>query len=133
MTNCPDGALPYAGVIQATDGNFYGTTTGGGAYGYGTVFKINSGGMLTTLHSFGGADGEFPYASLFQGADGNFYGTTSSGGAGECSFYGYTGCGTVFEISSTGTLTTLHRFDGTDGALPDTALVQATNGPGRSQ
>lgn len=127
--NCADGDLPYAGVIQATDGNFYGTTTGGGAYGYGTVFEINSADTLTTLHSFGGADGASTYAGLLQGADGNFYGTTPEGGAGDCNFYGGpTGCGTVFEISPAGTLTTLHFFDGTDGAFPETGLVQATNG-----
>ena len=74
-----DGANPYAGLIQATDGNFYGTTGGGGANGYGTVFKMDASGNLTTLHSFTGSDGAYPYAGLIQATDGNFYGTTSQG------------------------------------------------------
>jgi uncharacterized repeat protein (TIGR03803 family) len=77
----PDGANPYAGLVQASDGNFYGTTGYGGANGEGTVFKITPAGTLTTLHSFDGSDGANPYAALVQASDGNFYGTTSSGGA----------------------------------------------------
>jgi uncharacterized repeat protein (TIGR03803 family) len=103
--NCADGAIPYAGLIQGTDGNFYGTTTGGGAGGNGgpipgagTVFQISPEGQFTTLHVFclqGGncSDGAAPFDALVQGTDGNFYGTT----------YGLTkcpgNCGTVFQIS----------------------------------
>jgi uncharacterized repeat protein (TIGR03803 family) len=123
-----DGSLPYAGLVQATDGNFYGTASGGGAHRTGTVFKITPSGTLTTLHSFcsksGCTDGESPHAGLVQATDGNFYGTTSSGGA--------NGAGTVFKISPSGTLTTLHSFCSqsgcTDGSMPQAGLVQATNG-----
>jgi uncharacterized repeat protein (TIGR03803 family) len=61
------------------------------------------GGMLTPLHSFGSADGANPYAALIQGTDGSFYGTTETGGA--------DGYGTIFKITSEGTLTTMHAFD----------------------
>ena len=115
-----DGSVPFAGLIQAADGNLYGTTNQGGAHGDGTVFKITLGGALTTLHSFDGSDGSNPFGVLVQATDGNFYGTTNAGGA--------NGDGTVFEITPTGTLTTLHNFDGTDGAGAQSGLLQATNG-----
>ena len=67
--------------MQGSDGNFYGTTSDGGANSGGTVFKITPGGTLTTLYSFAGSDGADPYAGLVQGSDGNFYGTTCVGGA----------------------------------------------------
>jgi uncharacterized repeat protein (TIGR03803 family) len=76
-----DGANPYAGLIQGSDGNFYGTTYAGGA-GFGTVFQVTTNGALTTLYSFAGAgDGSNPLGSLVQGNDGNFYGTAANGGA----------------------------------------------------
>jgi len=112
-----DGANPHAGLMQATDGSLYGTTTNGGVNGYGTVLKITLAGTLTTLHSFDGADGGSPYAGLVQATDGNFYGTTPVGGI--------NGYGTIFEVTPGGTLTTLHRFDSTDGASPHAVLVQA--------
>jgi uncharacterized repeat protein (TIGR03803 family) len=77
----PEGCYPYAGLVQGSDGNFYGTTYGCGANGYGTVFKITSSGALTTLHSFDLSDGTSPTAALVQASDGNFYGTTYYGGA----------------------------------------------------
>jgi len=144
QNNCTDGAGPGAGLIQATDGNFYGTTAAGGANnnsncsdGCGTVFKITAGGALTTLHSFCAqnncTDGYFPNAGLVQATDGNFYGTTSDGGANNNSDYcGGSGCGTVFKITAGGTLTTLYSFcsqsNCTDGFWPVTALVQGTDG-----
>src|SRR5438094_3420921 len=100
--NGSDGAYPYAGLVQGSDGNFYGTTGGGGTNGAGTVFKITSGGSFTTLYSFSGSDGATPYGTLVQGSDGNFYGTTVSGGA--------SNAGTVFQITSGGSLTTLYNF-----------------------
>jgi uncharacterized repeat protein (TIGR03803 family) len=108
-----------AALVQATNGDFYGTTLEGGANGYGTIFQITPSGTLTTLYSFcsqsGCTDGELPYAGLVQAANGDFYGTTA---------------GTVFKITPSGTLTTLHSFAGypTDGAMPLAGLVQATNG-----
>jgi len=120
QSNCTDGAFPYAGLVQATNGNLYGTTSGGGANNYGTVFKITPSGTLTTLHSFDVTDGAYPQAGLVQATDGNLYGTTGGGGANND--------GTVFKITPGGTLTTLHSFDGTDGAYPNGELVQATDG-----
>jgi uncharacterized repeat protein (TIGR03803 family) len=117
-----DGAVPVAPLVQATDGNFYGTASFSGASGYGTVFKITPNETLTTLYNFcsqsGCPDGSIPSAGLVQGHDGDLYGTASFGGA--------NGYGTVFKITLTGTLTTLHSFDLTDGAYPASALVQAT-------
>jgi uncharacterized repeat protein (TIGR03803 family) len=89
--NCVDGQAPNGGVIQATDGNFYGTTVAGGTNGYGTVFKITPAGTLTTLHSFDSTDGENPYGQLLQATNGKIYGTTSYGGP--------NGYGTVFSLS----------------------------------
>ncbi len=123
-----DGWQPYAGLIQTADGNFYGTTIGGGTYYYGTVFEITPGGALTTLHSFDGTDGYQPWAALVQATDGSFYGTTAHGGGSDnCYYGGVAGCGTVFKITPSGTLTTLHSFDGGDGEEPS-GLVQATDG-----
>jgi uncharacterized repeat protein (TIGR03803 family) len=121
--HCADGDEPTAGLVQGTDGKFYGTTGNFGANGHGTVFKITLGGTLTTLYSFcsqgGCTDGSYPEAGLIQDTTGNFYGTTSIGGTNND--------GTVFKITPSGTLTTLHSFDGTDGALPQAPLVQGTN------
>jgi uncharacterized repeat protein (TIGR03803 family) len=130
QSGCTDGAAPWAGLVQASDGDFYGTTFEGGVDGYGTVFKITLSGTLTTLHSFDGADGASPgFARLLQAGDGNFYGTTERGGANNDCYYG---CGTIFKITSSGTLTTLYNFCSqlrcADGAIPDAGLVQASDG-----
>ena len=124
-----DGASPYASLVQGTDGNLYGTTRSGGAHNYGTVFRITLAGSLTTLHSFCSrtncADGEHLFAGLIQGSDGNFYGTTGYGGS-NGSF------GTIFKISPSGKLTTLHSFCSqshcTDGYYPYAGLIQGTDG-----
>jgi uncharacterized repeat protein (TIGR03803 family) len=117
---CTDGEFPEGGVVQATNGDFYGTTSLGGANGSnGTVFKITPDGALTTLHSFDITDGARPYGTLIQAADGDFYGTTVFGG---------NGYGTVFKITPEGKLTTLHKFDSTDGMDTSIGLVQATDG-----
>ena len=93
-SGCPDGQGPTAGLVQATDGNLYGTTDAGGRKGAGTIYKMNLSGALTTIYTFciqsGCSDGEGPYAALIQGTDGNFYGTTFIGGA-----HGY---GSVFSL-----------------------------------
>jgi uncharacterized repeat protein (TIGR03803 family) len=78
---------------------------------------------FTSLFSFDGTDGEAPQAALIQGTDGNYYGTTIEGGV-NCPTFG---CGTIFKITPSGTLTSLHSLDGTDGSEPK-ALVQGTNG-----
>jgi uncharacterized repeat protein (TIGR03803 family) len=136
QTNCTDGSEPHAGLIQATDGDFYGTTWNGGVnLDGGTVFKITPSGTLTTLYSFCSqtncADGAYPEAGLIQATNGDLYGTTNEGGYGMVllGFYGY---GTVFKITPGGTLTTLYSFcpqtGCTDGELPLAGLIQATNG-----
>ncbi len=125
-----DGASPYAGLVQATDGNFYGTTYQGGASsncqgGCGTVFRITSAGTLTTLHSFDWYDGASPTGALVQGSDGNLYGTTYGGGA-------EPRVGTVFKITPGGALTTLYSFcaqaNCTDGQQPYAGLVRGSDG-----
>ncbi|HVM59614.1 MAG TPA: choice-of-anchor tandem repeat GloVer-containing protein [Verrucomicrobiae bacterium] len=124
FANGTDGANPYAPLVQAGDGNFYGTTSGSGsgASPNGTVFRITSRGTLTTLRSFsGGSDGAAPYGGLVQGIDGNLYGTTSAGGT--------SGNGTVYRITTSGTLTTLRPFaGGSDGSAPYGGLVQGVDG-----
>jgi uncharacterized repeat protein (TIGR03803 family) len=122
-----DGIGPEGGLVQGTDGNFYGTTEYGGTHGllsdgYGTVFKMTTNGTLNTLYSFtGGGDGANPAAGLVQGADGNFYGTAEYGGTNDS--------GTVFKIMTNGTLSTLYSFTGgSDGANPAAGLVPGTDG-----
>ena len=119
-----DGSKPFAGLIQASDGTFYGTTYDGGANGGGTIFNITSTGTLTVLYSFCAqakcADGSNPRAALLQGTNSNLYGTTSTGGT--------SNVGTVFKFTSAGKLTTLHSFSGADGANPYAGLIQASNG-----
>ena len=130
-----NGATAYAGLVQATDGNFWGTTYNGGTNnsdcapsGCGTAFKITPRGKLIKLYSFCShtncTDGSQPYAGLVQAIHGNFYGTTQQGGNNACSG----GCGTVFRVTRWGKLTTLHSFDGTDGYSPNAGLLQATDG-----
>ncbi len=118
--NVTVGSAPYAGLVQGTDGKFYGTTSRGGTSGLGTDFSITSGGTLTTLHSFDDTDGNSPAAGLIQGSNGDFYGTTFQGGANSV--------GTVFSITAAGALATLLSFDGADGSYPQAGLVQGTTG-----
>src|ERR1017187_6619290 len=128
QSGCPDGLQPVAGLVQATNGDLYGTTGGGGTNSGGTVFKITPGGTLTTLNSFcpqtNCTDGFGPNAGLVQAANGDLYGTTNGGGTNNS--------GTVFKITPGGTLTTLYSFCSqsgcTDGAFPEAGLVQAANG-----
>lgn len=115
-----------AGLILAVDGNFYGTTSSGGAFGYGTVFQMTPAGALMTLYSFGGPDGLGPTGGLVQASDGNLYGTTELGGP-SCDD-SYDGCGTIFRITTAGTLTTLVFFSGADGDGPNGALMQGADG-----
>jgi uncharacterized repeat protein (TIGR03803 family) len=132
--NCTDGAQPLAGLVQATDGNFYGTTFKGGAYSWGTVFKLSSTGTLTTLHSFcpqnGCLDGGYPQGELIQARDGNLYGVAPVGGGGNGGILGLSGA--VFRIAPDGTFTDLYGFcsetNCSDGRAPLAAPVQATDG-----
>jgi|HubBroStandDraft_1064217.scaffolds.fasta_scaffold01518_3 uncharacterized repeat protein (TIGR03803 family) len=180
---CLDGNGPYTALVQGANGDLYGVTHNGGAYGGGTIFKITMAGDFTRLYSFcsvsGCLDGEQPYAALVQGANGNFYGVTGVGGmangggtfftmtpsgalttlysfcsladcadgadplalmlATDGNFYGMTGSGgasgtygTIFQITPSGSLTTEHSFDGTDGVVsefqPGPYLIQDTSG-----
>jgi uncharacterized repeat protein (TIGR03803 family) len=133
QSNCSDGANPIGALVLSGDGNFYGVTSTGGSGatdcdgGCGTVFKITTAGVLTTLHVFcsqsGCPDGNYPGTGLVQATDGNFYGTTINGGI---------LAGTVFKITPTGVLTTLYDFCGQtscpDGAVPESTLVQGRDG-----
>jgi uncharacterized repeat protein (TIGR03803 family) len=134
--NGTNGSAPPAALIQGTNGNLYGVASFGGKNNAGTVFEVTTAGKLTTLYSFCSkancADGEYPEASLMLASNGNFYGTTKSGGA-SCSVSS-NGCGTIFEITPEGKLTTLYIFcekggeNCTDGANPEAALIEGTNG-----
>jgi uncharacterized repeat protein (TIGR03803 family) len=105
FTDGTDGAFPVS-LIQGSDGNFYGTTAGITSYGYGSIFQLTPSGSLATLYWFsGGADGSLPLG-LVQGSDGNFYGATQAGGGSFCV------CGTIFSITSSGSLTTIYTFTG---------------------
>jgi uncharacterized repeat protein (TIGR03803 family) len=125
-----DGGNPEAGLVQASDGNFYGTTASGGASNYGTVIRISPSGAETNLYSFSGPpnDGAYPFAGLVQASDGFLYGTTYKGGTSSiCSPFG---CGTVFRISPSGVYTSLYSFGGVpnDGVGPVAPLVQGRDG-----
>jgi uncharacterized repeat protein (TIGR03803 family) len=130
---CRDGEGPLGGLVQATNGDLYGTTAFGGVSDGGTVFKITPNGTLTTLYSFclqsDCLDGRNPSAGLTQDSNGDLYGTTASGGV-ICQ--ALPACGTVFKITPSGTLTTLHSFcaqaNCADGNGPMGALVQVANG-----
>ena len=176
FTGGSDGGVPVAGLIQASDGNFYGDTKYGGSSGCGNVFKVTAGGTITSLHVFAGGahDGCQPSGPLVQAADGNFYGTTFTGGSpnfgtvfkitaagavtilhtfctqsgcpdgynpatglvqgsdgnlyGETLFGGPNGYGSVFKITTSGTLTTLYSFNSADGSEPAGGLVQGSDG-----
>jgi uncharacterized repeat protein (TIGR03803 family) len=119
--NGKDGGQAYAGVSVDGQGNLYGATATGGAYGWGVIFRLalraNGGWAETILHSFSGKDGMEPYAALIFDATGNLYGTTSQGGDSKSC-----GCGTVFKLSPDAndkwTETVLHSFNGDDGGDP---------------
>src|ERR1039457_6208053 len=128
QSGCPDGLQLVAGLVQATNGDLYGTMSGGATNSAGTIFKITPGGTLTTLYSFCSqtncTDGGVPYTGLVQAANGDLYGTTQVGGANDG--------GTAFKITPSGTLTTLYSFcsqtNCADGAYPYAGLVQLANG-----
>jgi uncharacterized repeat protein (TIGR03803 family) len=106
------GQFPRSGLIRDDAGNFYGTTSGGGTFELGTVFKLDAAGNETVLYSFpGGANGWGPLAGLLRDAAGNLYGTTLGGGDNvSCD------CGVAFKLDATGAETVLHSFTGVDGA-----------------
>jgi len=138
-TPCQDGSNPVGGLVQGSDGNFYGTTLLGNTSNYsGTIFKITPSGILTTLYRFCSkancTDDAAPEGTLVEGTDGNFYGTTEGGGRPRCvnASTGLTGCGTIFRITPAGKFTTLYAFcplkNCPDGAMPTAGLFEATDG-----
>jgi len=114
-----NGANPQADLVLGNDGSFYGMTEGGGTAGYGTMFKLTPNGTLTTLVNFALTNGANPQAGLALASDGSFYGTTSQGGSGSARGR----YGTVFQVTTNGTLTTLVNLKGTNGASPQSELV----------
>ncbi|HTS04929.1 MAG TPA: choice-of-anchor tandem repeat GloVer-containing protein [Candidatus Eisenbacteria bacterium] len=135
LANCKDGSMPYGALVQGTDGNLYGTTVNGGKTGNGTAFQLTTSGQLNTLYSFCSlancVDGQYPYGELVQGRDGSFYGTTESGGAKTNGNVCALGCGTLFQLTPAGSLTTVYNFCSTlncaDGVEPFAGVVQASN------
>jgi uncharacterized repeat protein (TIGR03803 family) len=148
LAKCADGFSPSGTLVQGTDGDFYGTTSGGGTGDTGsntggTFFSITTSGVLTTLYNFCSlancADGQIPFG-MVQGVDGNFYGVTNQGGTPvhpldstkiDCQVQDG-GCGTLYRLTPAGTLTTLWNFCTEkacdDGAFPLAAPIQASNG-----
>jgi uncharacterized repeat protein (TIGR03803 family) len=116
--------FPQSGLVQAGDGNLYGTTTFGGL-GAGAIYRITTSGVVTQLYSFtDGLDGAYPFSGLIQATDGNLYGTTWGSYVEDGS-----GVGTIYRITTDGTFTLLHTFSGTvDGSEPYAALTQGTDG-----
>ncbi len=117
------GKFPVGPLVQASDGNFYGTTSEGGSQNLGTIFKMNKDGkQVTVLHSFRGgiADGEFPVGGLVQGTDANLYGSANGGGS--------SNDGVLFSISTSGAYTLLYSFQTATGQAPIASLLQHTSG-----
>jgi uncharacterized repeat protein (TIGR03803 family) len=119
------GVSPYSGLLLASDGNLYGTASGGGAHGFGAVFRMNAQGVVSLAHAFlNGVDGSLPFAGLMQSSNGLIYGAASSGGAG--------GIGTLFKMSTTGVIRgelPLIWTDLTNSSIaPRSALVEGADG-----
>jgi len=126
----PDASIPTSNLISDDAGNLYGTTARGGIsdgyYGNGTVFKLSPASghwRETILYKFsGGSDGKYPSSGLIRDSAGNFYGTTSQGGSSSC------GCGVLFEVDPSGTLTVLYSFTQADGEYPSGGLIFDAHG-----
>lgn len=117
-----DGFLPYAGVIQASDGNFYGATARGGQYNIGTFYKLTLSGQETVIHSFGGADdGSSPLSTPIEASDGNIYGVAEAGGPNDY--------GSIYQYNlTTGVFTVVYLFQAADGYGPESALIDDGKG-----
>ena len=119
-----DGAVPLAGLTDGRDGRLYGVASAGGSNGLGTVFAYDPvGGVFSVLHNFDGNKGAQPSGELLLAQDGKLYGTTSTGGTndkGSATLFG-----TIFSIARDGTgFTSIHSFQGSDGASPSGRLLQ---------
>jgi uncharacterized repeat protein (TIGR03803 family) len=122
----PDGDTPLGGLVRDANGNLFGTTYFGGAFGFGTVYKVDATGTESVLYSFaGGTDGANSSSDLLVGNGGELFGTTSEGGTNnDC-----TNCGTIFRLDPTGTETVLLRFTGgSNGSNPRSGLVRDAKG-----
>ena len=121
FVGAPDGDNPDAGLVMDEKGNLYGTTEAGGSFNLGTIFKVDSIGRLTLLHSFTGSDGQWPvHSDLILDKNGNLYGTAFAGGSASQ--------GTVFKLDTAGHATVLHNFIGADGAFPMAGLMMDKKG-----
>jgi uncharacterized repeat protein (TIGR03803 family) len=120
--NGTNGSGPWGDLVADSSGNIYGTTSEGGAYTYGTVYKIAAGtNTVTTLDSFNGTDGAYPDDGLFLDSNGNLWGTTESHGA--------NGVGTVFKIASgSSSISLVNSFSSTTGAQPIGGLIVDSSG-----
>jgi len=136
QTNCSDGGLPSSGLVQASDGNFYGLAASGGSTGYGVAYRVTAGGAYSIVHSFCAVladklceDGGGPNGTLVEAADTSFYGVTQLGGPNVATG---AGGGTAFNLTTGGTLTTLYSFcsqsNCTDGYAPASGLYLASDG-----
>ena len=139
QVGCLDGVDPTGGLMQASNGNFYGVAGAGGSGNGGTVFQITPEGAFTSLYSFCNQtnhgvcrDGDQPNTALVQATDGNLYGTTMQGGVFTKNCTYASSCGTVFLIAPTGAFSTLYTFcvqsNCPDGKAPTGTLIQASDG-----
>src|SRR5262249_13441882 len=121
FTGGVDGAYPQSGVLRDAAGNLYGTTASGGDFGSGVVYKLDTAGHQTVLHSFTGTDGSNPTGAVIRDPSGSLYGTTTYGGAQDQ--------GVVYQITAGGQFSVLHSFASTvDGALPNAGVVRDASG-----
>ena len=135
----PLGVGPQASLVE-TGGNLYGETEAGGntscsgtlgtgtGSGCGAIFSVSGSNVGSALHTFSGSEGAYPVTGLLLQSDGNFYGTTTGGGTLTCSSYATLGCGTVFQMTPSGSIKTLHPFTKVDGAAPESSLILGTDG-----
>ncbi len=119
-----EGYNPHGGLVQGSDGNFYGTTEAAGSANTGSVYRLTPAGEFTVLHQWGpvqGPDGAQPRGEMMLARDGNLYGTTGSGGTG--------GVGTIFQLTPAGVLTIVFNIpNGSPASEPNTALIQGSDG-----
>ena len=119
--NSANGSTPRDGLILADDGNFYGVLVAGGASNVGSIFRLTPAGAVSTVFTFDNVHGANPVGGLLQGPDGQLYGTTGFGGP-------TNGFGTVFRVTTNGSLTTLFNFSGTNGEEPSFRLIFGNDG-----
>jgi len=121
FTNNSFGCLPYAGLLQASDGNFYGPATGGGADGYGTVYRMKPNGAVSLVYTFANSSyGGFPAGALLQGTNAYLYGTCFTGGA--------AGDGALFRVATNAGGLAAYAFISSTGYYPIAGLIQGQDG-----